>query len=104
MADRAVRLQVRAGTGVERLALVVRDGQLGESLLRIAAAALFLNAPQVVEHAELVVGRAVLVVLAVHLRRRQTEDKIRRPAVADHALGAAGIMPLLFRRSAIELA
>ena len=55
---------------------------------------------QLLHRPKLIDLRAAVVVVPVELERRQPEDKVRRPAVADHALGAAGEMPALLAHCA----
>src|SRR4029450_7264218 len=47
------------------------------------------------ENAELLIAHAPVVVLFIHLRCGEAEDEVFGPAVTDHALGTAGIVPFL---------
>src|SRR5438477_5627675 len=51
---------------------------------------------EMLQNAKLIVGDASVLVVLVHLRFGEAEHKIGRARVADHAFGAAGIMPGLF--------
>lgn len=62
----------------------------------LAALSLQLEISQVLKSPELVVDAPAdgcVVVIAIHLRSRQSEYVVRRSTVADHAFGTAGVSP-----------
>ena len=74
---------------------------LAEPALSDLVGPVALQDAEVLEHAELVVAHAAgVVVLAVHLQLAQAEHEVGRPAVADHALGPARVVPRLRRVAA----
>src|SRR5437588_12274336 len=57
---------------------------------------IYFEQTEVLQDAKLIVGDASVLVVLVHLRFGEAKHKIGRARVADHAFGAAGIMPGLF--------
>ena len=60
----------------------------------------FFEEADVLQRTELVVDAAGVLVFAIHLDGVEAEDEARFLVVADHAVGAAGVVPGLLARAA----